>query len=105
MVVLQRRFAAMGIVVMSLLDATFTLNVLRLGGSEVNPIMAYLIGLGTVWFFAGKMTLTGMGVWLLVRASDHPQHRGPSALTLLRLCFFGYATLMAWHLILVGRLT
>ena len=57
------------------------------------------------WFFAGKMTLTGMGVWLLVRASDHPQHRGPSALTLLRLCFFGYATLMAWHLILVGRLT
>ena len=50
MVVLQRRFAAMGIVVMSLFDATFTLNVLRLGGSEVNPIMAYLIELGQSGF-------------------------------------------------------
>ncbi len=105
MVVLQTRFTAIGILVMSLLDAVFTLNVLSLGAREANPIMAYLINMGTIWFFAGKLTLTGCGVYLLIRASRSPNHRGPGALTLLRWCFFGYAVLMAWHLILVGRLT
>ena len=58
MAVLQRRFAAMGIVVMSLWTPPYVKRV-AFGGSEVNPIMAYLIELGTVWFFAGKTTLPG----------------------------------------------
>lgn len=105
MVVLQTRFTAVGILLMSLADALFTLNVLTLGAREANPLMAYLIQMGNGYFFAGKLSLTGAGVYLLIRASRAGTHRGPSALTLLRWCFFGYATLMVWHLILVGQLS
>lgn len=100
---LQTRFAAVGILVMSLLDAYFTLRVLELGATEANPIMAYLIERGDWAFVMGKLALTGGGVFLLIRASEHP-NRGPSPRTLLRLCFFGYAALMAWHLYLYGKL-
>ena len=105
MVVLQTRLTALCILAMSLLDAVFTLNVLTLGAREANPLMAHLIDMGVGWFFAGKLALTLGGVVLLILASQAPSHRGPSALTLLRLCFFCYAALMAWHLFLVGRLS
>ena len=48
------------------------------------------------------MTLTGMGVWLLVRAITHSI---VGRVLDVVVAMFGYATLMAWHLILVGRLT
>ena len=101
---LQTRFAALGILVMSVLDAFFTLRVLDLGATEANPVMAYLIERGDWAFLMGKLMLTAGGVYLLIRASEHPS-RGPSPLTLLRCCFFGYACLMVWHLYLYGKLS
>lgn len=100
----QRRFTALGIICMSMLDAHFTLRVLALGAREANPLMAYLIEMGDLWFVSGKLTLTAGGVALLMFASVRP-NRGPSPLVILRLCFFSYAGLMAWHLILLGRLS
>lgn len=101
---LQRRFTALGILAMSLLDAHFTLRVLDLGAREANPVMAHLIEMGDVWFLSGKLALTAGGVALLLLAGDRPS-RGPTPLTILRICFFGYAALMVWHLVLYGRLS
>lgn len=89
---------------MSTLDAHFTLRVLELGAIEANPIMAHLIEMGHIWFLSGKLTLTAGGVALLMLAGDRP-NRGPSPLTILRCCFFGYAALMVWHVVLYGQLS
>jgi len=51
---------------LSCMDAFFTLRLLDLGAVEVNPIMAAVIGKSTATFAATKMFLTGFGILALV---------------------------------------
>ncbi|MBW2059530.1 MAG: hypothetical protein JRJ26_18725 [Deltaproteobacteria bacterium] len=53
------------IVVLSVLDAYFTIFHVDKGAREVNPLMSYLIGRGSLYFFAFKYTLTALGLFLL----------------------------------------
>lgn len=48
------------------MDAFFTLQLIDRGAIEMNPIMAMLIGKGTLAFAASKMLLTGLGILVLV---------------------------------------
>jgi len=47
--------ALIALVVMILLDATFTLHILANGGIEVNPVMNWLYGQGWGWFLGVKI--------------------------------------------------
>jgi hypothetical protein len=60
---------AMSIIVMSLMDALFTLNLLSLGAEEINYFMKVLIESGTSLFLLVKLAATSCGVVLLVAYS------------------------------------
>lgn len=51
---------------MSGIDAFFTLQLLERGAMEINPVMALMIGQSTVAFAVSKMLLTGVCVLALV---------------------------------------
>ncbi len=63
-------FLSTGIMLLSCMDAFFTLQLLDRGAIEINPVMAVMIGQGTLAFAATKMLLTGLGILILVFLSQ-----------------------------------
>ena len=61
---------AVALVGLSVVDATFTLQLLAAGGREVNPFMALLLEYGVAPFIAVKMILTGVPAVLLVATGN-----------------------------------
>lgn len=59
-------FLAVGIMLMSCLDAFMTLQLLERGMVEANPVMAAILGHGTTAFAVSKMLMTGTSLLLLV---------------------------------------
>ena len=59
-------YVAIGIVLMSTMDAAFTLKLLAMGGEELNLAMKALLNLDTRSFLAVKFITTGIGVVFLV---------------------------------------
>lgn len=59
-------FLATGTMLLSCMDAFFTLQLLDRGMIEINPVMAMMIGKGSLPFAATKMLLTGLGILVLV---------------------------------------
>ena len=70
---------AIGILLLSSLDAFLTLMLLTHGAQEVNPVMAGLLYRDVAAFAAVKLTLTGLGVLTLVVLSRCPpaENAGP----------------------------
>jgi len=98
-------FLATGIMLMSSLDAFFTLQLIELGAYEANPVMAALMERSTASFTATKMLLTGVGILTLVflaRALFLQRIRTGIFLT----AFFSiYATLICYEFVnLMNRL-
>ena len=52
--------------ILSCMDAFFTLQLLDRGAIEINPVMDAVIGRGTLSFAVTKMLLTGLGILTLV---------------------------------------
>ena len=59
-------FLAVGTMLLSCLDAFMTLQLIDRGMIEINPVMAAVLGQGTVYFAVSKMLLTGVGILALV---------------------------------------
>ena len=59
-------FLATGVMILSCIDAFFTLQLLNRGAVEINPVMAAMIGKGALTFAVSKMLLTGLGILMLV---------------------------------------
>ena len=59
-------FLAVGTMIFSCLDAFMTLQLLERGMYEANPVMAAIMGHGTVAFAVSKMFLTGTSILILV---------------------------------------
>lgn len=59
-------FLATGTMLLSSVDAFFTMQLLSRGAIEINPVMDAVIGRGPLAFAASKMLLTGIGVLTLV---------------------------------------
>ncbi len=59
-------FLAVGIMLMSGLDAFMTLQLIDRGMVEINPVMATMLGQGTGYFAISKMLMTGTGILTLV---------------------------------------
>ena len=90
---------ATGIMVLSALDAVFTLRLLDLGAIELNPVMAAVIGEGTLTFALTKMLLTSFGILALVfmaRSMFMERFRTGAILTVF---FVFYAILVCYEFI------
>lgn len=93
---------AIGVALLCVADAFFTLELIRHGGSELNPFMAYLLDQGLYLFVGIKMALTIGAIVLLVLHQRFSFFRGVRAAHILLLAFIGYATLIAYELTLLG---
>jgi hypothetical protein len=83
------------VLVLSILDAVFTLAHLGQGGREANPIMDWAIRLGPAVFLAIKLGLTVTGMILLIL---HQYFRGVRLLLVTVLLLYG--ALLGYHLYL-----
>lgn len=79
------------IMALCLLDAVLTLNVLRLGAEEWNPVMAALLEYGPATFIGVKMLWTLIGCGILMLLGRHRvARRGMAALLVAYICLTGY---------------
>jgi len=97
-------FLAVGTMLLSCLDAVMTLELLRHGAHEANPVMASAMGVSTASFAAMKMLLTGFGILTLVflaKARFMDRIRIGAMLTVL---FVGYACLICYEIVSLLKL-
>ncbi len=89
---------SMGSIAMSAMDAFFTLRLLELGMIEANPVMLAAIEAGLTVFILTKMTLTGIGVFILVYLAKAKMLKFLRVGYLLTVIFLMYASLISWEL-------
>lgn len=53
------------IILLSVLDAYFTIFHVEQGAREINPLMDFMMGYGNIYFFAIKYILTALCIFLL----------------------------------------
>jgi hypothetical protein len=91
------------ILLLSVADAFLTLKLLSLGGSEINPIMAWLLETNMHWFAAVKMTLTGLGVLVLVAVGRARVFRLVRVVNILHWFFAAYVALIGYEWLLLNQ--
>lgn len=94
-------FLATGIMLLSSLDAFFTLQLLDRGAIEANPVMAAALGHSNVLFAISKMLLTGFGILVLVFLSRSRLFNYIRTGLLLTLFFSCYACLVCYQFLLM----
>lgn len=97
-------FLATGIMLLSCIDAFFTLELLDEGAVEANPVMAIMMGQGTLTFAASKMLLTGFGILALVFLSRARIFHLLRTGLILTAFFSGYACLVCYEFVYLLRL-
>ena len=91
---------------MSCMDSIFTLKLLQLGSSELNPLMDYFIKLDSGLFFAVKLLLTASCVVFLVMHKKFTLFRVISGYHMLIATLFMYVVLVSYELsMLTGVIT
>lgn len=90
------------VVILSCMDAFFTLRILEAGGEEVNPVMLHLMGYGITWFVGIKILVTSLGVLFLVVHKNFVVRGKLNVTHILYFFFFGYLILIQYELILLG---
>jgi Domain of unknown function (DUF5658) len=93
---------AVGIVLLCVADAFFTLQLISHGGTELNPFMAFLLDKGLYFFVGIKMALTVAAIIVLVMHQRFAFFRSLRALHVLLITFIGYGVLIAYELTLLG---
>ena len=89
---------AVGIVIMSAMDAAFTLRLLSMGAIELNSVMAVLIDQNVHKFVIFKLGLTITGVLLLVIHKNVTLSLGFTVYRVAQAVFVGYIALIAYEL-------
>jgi len=98
-------FLAVSTVLLSVLDALLTLTLLRHGGHEVNPFLAYVLTYHPTLFAVVKMSLTSGGVLILVAMARAHVFRVIRAKTILQWCLLVYLLLIFYELWLLRGIT
>jgi len=93
---------AIALVVMSMLDALFTLTLISRGGSELNPVMNLLLNYHVNAFALAKMSLTAIPAALLVATANVTLFGRVRSRTLLAALTGLYAGLMVYELMLLS---
>ncbi len=60
------RYFSIGLLILSVLDALFTLRILEKGGVELNPFMGALIAFDIGWFLFVKIAMTAAALFTLL---------------------------------------
>jgi len=95
-------YLALSIVLMSCMDALFTLNLLAVGGEEINLFMKAMIEADINKFLVTKISLTSCGVIILVAASRYRLLGLVTVRRVLQLICLGYVALIGHELILLS---
>ena len=93
---------AVGIALLCVADAFFTLELITRGGSELNPFMSYLLDKGLHIFVGVKMALTIGAVMILILHQRFAFFLKVRAVHILLATFLGYAVLIGYELMLLG---
>ncbi len=101
----QGMFAGIiGVLVLSLLDATLTLLLLSNGAVELNPVMAYFLSHGQVVFIGAKYFFTSVSVIMVLLCSHvFIQRPGIYLRSLLNLFMGCFGLVIAWELFLIYK--
>lgn len=97
-------FLATGTMLLSCIDAFFTLRLLERGAVEINPIMASLMGHSTTAFAVTKMLLTGVGILALVYMARSKIFNRMRTGLFLTIFFSFYCCLVCYEFVLLTRL-
>ncbi|MEX2496455.1 MAG: DUF5658 family protein [Woeseia sp.] len=94
-------FLATGTMLLSSLDALFTLELINRGAIEVNPLMALAIDRGVSVFATSKMLLTACGLLMLVFLSRSSLFNRLRTGVFLTVFFSLYACLVCYQFVLL----
>lgn len=94
-------FLATATMLLSTLDASFTLQLLERGAYEANPVMALALEGGAAVFAASKMLLTGLGILMLVYLSRSRLFERIRTGLFLTLFFSFYASLVCYQFVML----
>jgi len=91
------------IFVLSCIDSILTLKIIDAGGYELNPIMDWLIAQGDTIFIVTKMTIVGIGAFILAKLHD----RMLFSISVIYISFafvLLYIDLVAYEVILLSKI-
>jgi hypothetical protein len=91
-------FMAIAILLLSVADALLTLTLLANGAQEMNPVMDYILASYPRLFAVVKMSLTGVGVMILVVCARTTVFRIVRVSTVMHWFLLGYSCLIAYEL-------
>lgn len=91
-------FLAVTTLMLSVIDAFFTLTLLRHGAMEANPLLDFVLREHPAMFAAIKMLLTGLGVLVLVAAARLQLFRVLRVKTVLQCLLLGYIALFGYEM-------
>ena len=90
-------FLALTILLLSITDAFFTVTLLANGATEINPLLAYVFQHFPAYFPIFKMTLTGVGVVVLVAMARTRVFKIVRVKTILQFILAGYVAVIAYE--------
>ena len=96
-------FLAVGTMLMSVMDAFMTLQLLDRGMVEANPVMAAALGQGTTFFAVSKMLMTGTSILALVFLAKARFLNRFRAGLMLTVFFSVYACLICYEFVVLLR--
>ena len=91
-------FLAVTTLLLSVIDAFFTLTLLRHGATEANPLLDWILHKHPELFAVIKMGLTGVGVLVLVAAARAHLFRVVRVRTILQWVLLGYVCLFGYEM-------
>ena len=100
----QLLFLSIMILLLSVTDAFFTLTLLTIGAQEANPVLAYVLGEHPEWFAAVKMSLTGLGVTVLVALGRARVFSRVPVRAIIHACLLCYVALIGYEWWMLGQL-
>jgi len=96
---------AIGILLLSVADALMTVRLLSGGADEVNPIMAAVVDRSATVFAVVKMTLTGLGVMMMVMLSRYRFMRMVRVDVAMYGILLGYGLLLSYEFSMLAQLS
>ena len=97
-------YITVSILLLSCVDATLTLYLIRYGAVELNPLMAFLIDINPQLFVIVKLGLTSIGLILLLGHINFRIFQTVRVDYCLYLSLFIYLALASYETLLVSRL-
>jgi Domain of unknown function (DUF5658) len=90
-------FLSVAILLLSVADALLTITLMTQGAQEANPVMAFMLEQHPQLFAAAKMSLTGMGLIVLVVLSRARLFRIIRVSSIIHWCLIGYVALIVYE--------